>query len=184
MPSRAILALSIALAYLSAGKSIASAQQAWQAIQSDAVFETGDTWNVGGQTYRLFGVQACLRGTFVTTKNGIRLDCGDLSLHMLTGLVKTWNPLCAVVGVNSSIRYVVCYADIEVAGGLQRVELGTALISSGFAFAAQNSLGGPASISYWAAEQEAENNRAGLWAYPDLPNPNAVLLKALKKLMR
>jgi endonuclease YncB( thermonuclease family) len=161
-------------------KSITSAQQAWQPIPASAVFETGDTWNVDGQTYRLFGVQACIRGTSVTTDNG-KHDCGDLSLHMLTGLVKTWNPLCAVVGFNSSLKYVVCYADIVVASGRQRVELGTALISSGFAFAAQNSLGGPASITYWAAEQEAEKTKAGLWAYPDLPNPNAVLLKALKE---
>ncbi len=183
MPSRAVLTLSIAIACSAVSKSITSAQQAWQPIPASAVFETGDTWNVDGQTYRLFGVQACIRGTSVTTDNG-KHDCGDLSLHMLTGLVKTWRPLCAVVGVNSSIKYVVCYADIKVAGGRQRVELGTALISSGFAFAAQNSLGGPASIAYWAAEQEAEKAKAGLWAYPDLPNPNEVLLKALKEPMR
>ncbi|MBZ5762293.1 thermonuclease family protein [Rhizobium sp. VS19-DR104.2] len=160
------------------------AQQAWQPIPANAIFETGDTWNVDTQTYRLFGVQACIRGTLVTTDNGIKRDCGDLSLKMLTALVKAWNPLCAVVGFNSSTKYVVCYADIEAAGGRQRVELGTALISSGFAFAAQNALGGPVSISYWAAEREAERTRAGLWAYPDLPNPNAALLKALKGPMR
>lgn len=184
MLNRAALTLSIAMACFAAEKTIAFAQQAWQPIPGDAAFQTGDTWSVNGQTYRLFGVQACIRETLVTANDGMKRDCGDLSLHMLTGLVKAWNPFCAVVASNPSTNYDVCYADIMVKGGRQRVELGTALIASGFAFAAQNSLGGPASISYWAAEQEAEKTKAGLWAYTDLPNPNAVLLKALKEPMR
>jgi endonuclease YncB( thermonuclease family) len=180
MSSKALFALGFVIAVFAAGRPLAFAEQAWQAIPANAVFETGDTWTANGKTYRLFGLQSCIRGTFVTTNDGMKRDCGDLSLAMLIGLVKAWSPLCAVVALNPSIRYVMCYADVEAAGRRQRIELGTALISSGFAFAAQNSLGDPANISYWAAEQQAEKARAGLWAYRDLPNPNDLLLKALK----
>jgi endonuclease YncB( thermonuclease family) len=37
-------------------------------------------------------------------------------------------------------------------------------------------------MSYWAAEPQAEDAKAGLWAFPDTPNPNDVLLHALKAL--
>lgn len=154
-------------------------QDAWQKIPAGAIFETGDTWISGGKRFRLYGVQACIRGTYITGKDGIRRDCGDLSLGMLTGLVKAWDPLCAVLSEASSTSYVVCYADVANGSMRERVELGTALIASGFAFAAQNNLGGPASISYWAAEQQAKATKSGLWQYSDLPNPNDILLKAL-----
>lgn len=155
------------------------AQNAWRKIPANAIFETGDTWISGGKQFRLYGVQACIRGTYITGKDAKKRDCGELSLGMLTGLVKAWDPLCAVVSEAASTSYVICYADVENGSLRERVELGTALIASGFAFAAQNNLGGPASISYWAAEQQAKATKSGLWQYLDLPNPNDVLLKAL-----
>ena len=154
----------------------------WAAIPGDAVFETGDTWAVNGQRYRLYGVQSCIRGTFYTAAGGSKRDCGDASLGILTGLVKAWRPFCAAIATNPqrSTNFVVCYADTPTPQGLQRVELGTALIASGFAFAALTQAGRPVSVPYLVAEREAKAARAGLWAFPDVPNPNAVLLNALK----
>jgi endonuclease YncB( thermonuclease family) len=154
----------------------------WAAIPGDAVFETGDTWAVNGQRYRLYGVQSCIRGTAYTAADGSKRDCGDASLGMLTGLVKAWRPFCAAIATNpnDSTNFVVCYADTPTPQGPQRVELGTALIASGFAFAALTQEGRPVSFPYLVAEREAEAARAGLWAFPDTPNPNTVLLNALK----
>ena len=117
-----------------------------------------------------------------TAADGSKRDCGDASLGMLTGLVKAWRPFCAAIATNpnGSTNFVVCYADTTTPQGSQRVELGTALIASGFAFAARTQEGRPVSFPYLVAEQEAKAARAGLWAFPDTPNPNAVLLNALK----
>ena len=101
---------------------------------------------------------------------------------MLIGLVNAWRPLCAAIATSphDSTNFVICYADTLTPQGLRRVELGTALIASGFAFAALTQAGRPVSVPYLVAEREAKAARAGLWAFPDTPNPNIVLLNALK----
>jgi endonuclease YncB( thermonuclease family) len=186
---RAILpfvALAMAVSLQLRGPALAQqamqSQSQWAAIPGDAVFETGDTWAVNGQRYRLYGVQSCIRGTAYTTADGSKRDCGDASLGMLTGLVKAWRPFCAAIATSpqDSTNFVVCYADTPTPQGSQRVELGTALIASGFAFAARTPEGRPVNFAYLVAEQDAKSARAGLWAFPDTPNPNAVLLNALR----
>jgi endonuclease YncB( thermonuclease family) len=186
---RAILRLvALTMAVLSPWRANALAQQVtrpqsqWFAIPNNAAFETGDTWAVNGQRYRLYGVQSCIRGTAYTAADGSKRDCGDASLGMLAGLVKAWRPFCAAIATSrqDSTNFVVCYADTPTPQGPQRVELGTALIASGFAFAALTQAGRPVSVPYLVAEQQAKAARAGLWAFPDTPNPNAVLLNALK----
>ena len=154
---------------------------AWRPVPRETVFETGDTWRVGADLYRLYGVQACLRGMGYTGSDGRRRDCGDASLSMLTGLTRTLSPSCATVARRPEIgtAYVVCYADPISSHGNQRVALGTALIASGFAFAALDTSGRPVNAAYSAAEAQARSARVGLWAAPDLPHPNSVLLKAL-----
>ena len=54
-------------------------------IAASAALETGDTWVQGRTRLRLYGVQACIRGTFFANQlgSGQRLDCGDGSLAML-----------------------------------------------------------------------------------------------------
>ena len=155
--------------------------ESWRPVPREATFETGDTWRVGGDHYRLYGVQACLRGTAYTGPDGRKRDCGDASLSMLAGLIRTLSPSCAPVARRPEVStaYVVCYADTTSPRGRQRVDLGTALIASGFGFAALDAGGGPVNPGYFAAEMQAKNGRIGLWAYPDLPHPNIVLLKAL-----
>ena len=155
--------------------------EAWRPVPREATFETGDTWRVGGDHYRLYGVQACLRGTAYTGPDGRKRDCGDASLSMLAGLIRTLSPSCAPVARRTEVStaYVVCYADTNSPRGRQRVDLGTALIASGFAFAALDANGRPVNPGYFAAEMQAKSGRIGLWASPDLPHPNIVLLKAL-----
>jgi len=155
--------------------------EAWRPVPQEATFETGDTWRVGGDHYRLYGVQACLRGTAYTGPDGRKRDCGDASLSMLAGLIRTLSPSCAPVARRPEVStaFVVCYADTNSPRGRQRVDLGTALIASGFAFAALDASGRPVNPGYFAAEAQAKSGRTGLWASPDLPHPNIVLLKAL-----
>ena len=59
------------------------------AVVSDAgtaIYLTGDSWSAAGMTYRLYGVQACLRGTSFTNAHGLKRDCGEASLAMLAAL--------------------------------------------------------------------------------------------------
>ncbi len=71
------------------------ANLALAAIPENAIFETGDSWIAGGQRFRLYGVQACLRGTAFTNASGQRRDCGEASLAMLISLNRDFRPLCA-----------------------------------------------------------------------------------------
>ncbi len=58
----------------------------------------------------------------------------------------------------------------------------TALIASGFAFAALQPDGKPVHLPYFVAELDAKRARAGLWAFADLPEPGPIILKALRTL--
>ena len=65
------------------------------------------------------------------------------------------------------------------AGAGSRIDLGTALIATGFAFAALRPDGQPVHPAYLVAQRVAQESRAGLWAFADLPDPNAIILHAL-----
>ncbi len=160
----------------------AASSHKWQPVATNTTFETGDTWVTNGQRFRLYGVQSCLRGTAYTGPDGHKHDCGDASMHMLVGLVRAWTPACTSVGVSAEVHtmFVVCYADAATSAGPQRIELGTALIASGFAFAALDASGGPVNLSYMVAERAARASKTGLWSATDLPNPNTLLLNAIR----
>ena len=102
-------------------------------IAASAALETGDTWVQGPTRLRLYGVQACIRGTIYVNGSGQRLDCGDASLAMLAALIKDTRPECVPIAQQPGLQtFVTCSAILES----KRVELGTMLITSGFAFAA------------------------------------------------
>ncbi|WP_349963416.1 thermonuclease family protein [Rhizobium sp. ZPR3] len=150
-------------------------------------FLTGDSWQQSGQTMRLYGVQACLRGSTYTDKAGQRQDCGAVSLAILAAIIRDTAPTCApVVQLSSrasssrslqelpgdSTILVICSAHV----GGHVLDLGTILITQGFAFAALTSSGSPVYPAYAAEESIAQNARVGLWAFPDTPHPNRTLL--------
>jgi endonuclease YncB( thermonuclease family) len=171
--------LALVVAYvslISAGS--AFAEERWKPIPPGITIETGDTWIADGQRHRLYGVQSCLRGTSFTTLNGLRQDCGEASLAMLAALIRDLKPVCAVVAqaANGSVKHTVCTASLQQDGRIERLDLGTALIASGFAFASLGPGGGPLHPGYGAAEQEAERARAGLWATGAFQHP----VKALR----
>lgn len=145
-------------------------------IAGSAALETGDTWVQGGTRLRLYGVQACIRGTFFINRSGQRLDCGDASLAMLAALIKDTRPECIPIAQHPGVQtFVTCFAALEG----RRVELGTMLITSGFAFAALKPDGSPVHPPYFVAEQVAKSNRRGLWAYSDVPHPGVAILRTL-----
>ncbi|ACM31132.1 thermonuclease family protein [Rhizobium rhizogenes] len=147
--------------------------------QSDLTFLTGDSWQQAGQIIRLYGVQACIRGTTYTDKSGQKQDCGAVSLAMLAAIVKDTRPTCAPVaqltapaaGKPATIL-VICSAHI----GNNALDVGTLLITQGFAFAAMANTGKPVYLPYSLEESIAQQSRVGLWAYPDMPHPNRVLV--------
>ncbi len=133
-------------------------------------FETGDTWTQSGRLFRLYGVQSCIRGTTFTNPVGAKRDCGEASIVYFAALIKDARPRCTALAQVGSITYTVCAAHI----GAQALDLGTILITQGFAFAAIDSSGRPVNLQYGVAERDARENRRGLWASPDLPRPSVI----------
>ncbi|PZN94136.1 MAG: succinoglycan biosynthesis protein exoi [Hyphomicrobiales bacterium] len=156
----------------------------WFGISPTAVFETGDSWTDRGVPHRLYGVQACLRGTSFRNGAGIKRDCGEASLAMLVALIRDLQPQChqAPAPSNARTAFIFCVATRNGgAGAGSRIDLGTALIASGFGFASLAADGRPVHQPYFVAQQVAARTRAGLWAYPDMPDPNAIILRRLRE---
>jgi endonuclease YncB( thermonuclease family) len=158
-----------------ANSTVSSAAAGYFDLGEGAVLETGDTWSTGGERYRLYGVQSCLRGTSFTDKSGKRQDCGDASLSVLAAFIKDTHPYCAQIATSSSLRYVVCFATVNG----ERLDLGTMLITEGYAFAALNAEGLPVNPAYSVAEQEARARKSGLWQFQDVPDPSIILGRAI-----
>jgi endonuclease YncB( thermonuclease family) len=150
--------------------------------QAGVEFLTGDTWRIGGQTFRLYGVQSCIRGTAFTNVAGARTDCGEASLAYAAALVRDTRPRCTAVARagNPRIVYAVCAATV----GRSTLDLGTILITEGFAFAAADANGNPINLIYAVAEGDAQRARRGLWAAPDLPYPTRILMDAARSAVR
>lgn len=156
------------------------AQDQWLPFPPNAVFETGDTWGANGQRSRLYGVQSCLRGTFFTNAQGQRIDCGEAGVAMLASLVKDLKPLCSVSARSGDLAYVVCVANVSVQGRATRLDLATALITAGYSFAAFNPDGRPVHEPYFVAQVAAQQAKRGFHALADVPDPNVILLQALR----
>lgn len=155
----------------------------WFPVPVNALYLTGDSWSDAGIVYRLYGVQSCLRGTSFTNAHGLQRDCGEASLAMLVALTRDLRPQCynAAEAPQSRKIFVFCVATRTTgAGAGSRIDLGTALIATGYAFAALKPDGQPVHAPYFVAQLVAQRARTGLWAFPDLPEPNAIILRALK----
>ena len=143
-------------------------QRQWSPIAPGTVFESGESWNSNGKRYRLYGVRACDRGRSFTNASGAKHDCGEASLAMLVSLIRDLSPVCTEVARDekADVSHVICLAlpDRGAAKG-SRIDLGTALISSGFGFASRDASGQPVHREYSIAEEVAKRNKAGLWAY-------------------
>jgi endonuclease YncB( thermonuclease family) len=137
-------------------------------------FQTGDAWTQGGQTFRLYAVQSCIRGTTFTNATGLKGDCGEASIAYFAALIKDAKPRCTALAQLGSVTFAVCAAHI----GAQTLDLGTILITQGFAFAAIDPSGKPVNFQYAVAEGDAQKSKRGLWASPDLPHPSAILRNA------
>ena len=150
--------------------------------QAGVEFLTGDTWRVGQQIYRLYGVQSCIRGTVFTNATGAKRDCGETSLAYTAALVRDTRPRCTAVAEagNPPTVYAVCAATV----GRSTLDLGTILITEGFAFAAADANGKPINLVYAVAEGDAQRARRGLWAAPDLPYPTRILMDAANPAVR
>lgn len=173
--------------FVSIGASGSMAQDAaaarWFAISPNAIFETGDSWTDRNVVHRLYGVQACLRGTSFTNGSGVRRDCGEASLAMLVALIRDLQPQCHQVAAPSQSRtvFVFCVATRNGGSGAgSRIDLGTALIASGFGFASLATDGRPVHQPYFVAQLVAARAKVGLWAYSDTPEPNAIILRSLR----
>lgn len=156
----------------------------WFEIPADAIFETGDSWTVQGTRFRLYGVQSCLRQTSFTNEHNMKRDCGEASLSMLIAVIRDLKPLCysAATIAGSKSEFVFCFGAMPQGRNKgARVDLGMSLIALGYGFAALKPDGSPVHPPYMAAQQLAKSSKSGLWAYPDLPEPNAIILQAYRE---
>jgi endonuclease YncB( thermonuclease family) len=139
----------------------ATAQEKTISFSSAVEFETGDTWTDKGRKYRLYGVQACLRGTMFRSADGAQSDCGMRSVASLAALFSTGTVVCQSVGIaRDHATFVICAVDIADA----TLDVGAALVSAGVSFAAAFPSGVRVSSAYAMAELTAKENRNGLWS--------------------
>lgn len=156
------------------------AQDQWLPFPPNATFETGDSWLANGQRFRLYGVQSCLRGTFFFNAQSQRVDCGEAGVAMLAAMVRDLKPLCNVSARSGDLAHVVCIANVTVQGRATRLDLATALITAGYSFAAFNPDGRPVHEPYLVAQVAAQQAKRGFHALADVPDPNVILLRALR----
>lgn len=141
-------------------------------VMPPVAYVSGDTWDAGGRRFRLYGVQSCIRGTTYEMADGARGDCGLASLRMLAGLVETLRVSCTPITTGlDGATIVVCAGQSND----KPVDLGAALIVSGYAFAAETPDGRPVNDGYFAGERTAERAHAGLWAARSFPHPVRLL---------
>lgn len=150
---------------------VAQPPEGYFELKPGVVLESGDSWIERGRHFRLFGVQACLRGTSYTDKAGERRDCGEASLAVLAAYIADTNPICAQIVQSAGTAFVSCYATIAS----DRLDLANLMIASGFAFASLDARGLPFHAPYAVAEQAAREKKAGLWQFDDVQHP-AILL--------
>jgi endonuclease YncB( thermonuclease family) len=131
------------------------------AVSKSIQLLTGDTWRDGGRLFRLYGVQSCLRGTIAKEPDGRKIDCGDASLAHLAALIDSADVTCQPIGyAPDRAIFVVCGAQLDG----ETIDVGTALISTGYAFAATTEKGDAVNASYLVAETNAKLKRTGLWS--------------------
>ena len=130
-------------------------------VSKSAQLLTGDTWRDGNQLFRLYGVQSCLRGTSAEEPNGNKIDCGNASLAHLAALFESAAVTCQPIGYAlDKAVFVVCGAQLNG----ETIDVGTALIATGYAFAATTAKGKAVNENYLVAEINAKMKRTGLWS--------------------
>lgn len=175
----ALIVASTALPMLASAQTQAvSALPVFNFPQSGVTFQTGDTWSANGQTFRLYGVQSCIRGTIFTNAAQKRTDCGEASVAYLAALVRDAKPRCTAIAKAAATPVIFAVCAVHI--GSNTLDLGTVLITQGFAFAATDATGKPTKIEYAVAESEASRSKRGLWAASDLPHPSRILMNAAR----
>lgn len=143
-------------------------------VPKSVTLQTGDSWETGGQLYRLYGVQSCLRGTIAVARDGKQVDCGSISLARLGAILSTGAVSCQPIGkAHDNAIFSICAVNMSGA----TIDIGTALISSGYAFSAAFPDGKPVDMNYLVAELTAKGAGEGLWAY-QFPHPVQTLLNS------
>ena len=141
-------------------------------VTSPIIYETGDSWSQQGRRYRLYGVQACIRGTALVTASGAKGDCGAASVAMLAGLFGSLQVNCTPVASGGDGAAIVICAG---ASNDRPLDIGGAMIAAGFAFSAEKPDGSPVNLAYFASEIRAKADHAGLWGAASFANPVQML---------
>ena len=146
-------------------------------VTSPIIYETGDSWSQQGRRYRLYGVQACIRGTAYVSASGAKGDCGAASVAMLAGLFENLLVNCTPVAPGpDGVNIVICAG----VSNDRSLDIGGAMISAGFAFAAEKPDGAPVNLAYFASEIRARADHAGLWGAASFTHP-VQMLRALAR---
>lgn len=146
-------------------------------VSQSVELQTGDSWKENGKAFRLYGVQSCLRGTETISASGEKSDCGLMSLSRLAAIISTGTMSCKPIAkARDNAEFVVCGADISG----NTIDVGMALISTGYAFAATDTKGNAINQNYLIAELDAKLNTTGLWA-TNFKHPVQYLLEQARR---
>jgi len=141
--------------------------------QSQTIVLSGDSWKQGGTVYRLYGVQSCLRGSFYLDRTGEQKECGAVSAAILAALLRDTRPQCrsiAQIRTTSPSPMVLVACSVSIAS--EELDLGSMMISQGFAFSALTDARHPVYAPYLAQEILARDARKGLWAFQGFQRPD------------
>lgn len=172
--------MSVYLTFASGQRALAD-EASFTVPRAGIQFLTGDSWRQGGQTIRLYGVQSCLRGKTYLDNNNATQDCGVISTSFLAAIIHDVGATCRSVAKISSFNASATNTLIAVCGvkiGNDLADLGTLLITQGFAFAAIFENGKPVYPPYYELEETARQAKRGLWAFSQLPHPSIDMFKS------
>ena len=180
--SKRLQVISPAMAVLFLGSIFSAFAQQSFVVSANIQIESGDTWIQANTKYRLYGVQSCLRGTEFKTASDT-YDCGLVSLAQFAALTQIATITCQPVApANDGAIFVICatkLAGVTVNIPNATIDVGTALIASGYAFAAVDRKGAPVNANYLVSELVSKKNRSGLWA-GEFVHPVQYLLNGAK----
>lgn len=103
---------------------------------------------------------------------------------MTVAMIRDLKPLCHTTArtADATTQFIVCAANVASGPNAgSRLDLGTVLITSGFAFASIGPNGKAVHEPYLVAQLLAQKKRNGLWAFADTPDPNRIILDTLRR---
>ncbi len=124
-----------------------------QTLYGQAIALTGETFQIGSETFYLYGISSPYLQQTCTNSYGGVYKCGEMSKNYLGELLEGKEPVCTIVNIaerNNNNTPVIC--------NIGEYDLGALMVASGWSI--PDIAGGRVYIKY---EQEAKKRKVGMW---------------------